>query len=502
MKKILITVALFALSFQTLQAQTVSLPAVFKEAPDYRPDNHEQYLAAMTEMEKWNATQLATLAKQLAPYGSHANTGLQFALNGYAGYVMKSGRENLRKTAVQAYGRALAVVNGRVNKQFLIRQLQLIGRADAIEFLTPCLADSFLSRSAAQALATIGGQDAQQALRNALQKAASGNRIPLIQALGDCGDKKAVALITPFARSTQPALQKTALYALASVGDPSSAKVLLNAAKEADYHFSPDNATADCMLFIRNLIKNGHQAAAKKMVKKLSKKVKAKEDPGVYEAITGFDSELNDNKEKQELNTLTRAEKKAGFQLLFNGKDLEGWTGNKDGYQVEDGAIVVHPGHGSGGNLYTEDEFENFVFRFQFKLTPGANNGIGIRAPLSGDAAYKGMEIQVLDNTAEKFAHLHLYQYHGSVYGVIPAKRGYLRPVGQWNEEEIKVDGTKIKVTLNGHVIVNGDIGPSIANGTMDHKQHPGLKNKKGHLGFLGHGSVVYFRNLMVRKLP
>ena len=171
------------------------------------------------------------------------------------------------------------------------------------------------------------------------------------------------------------------------------------------------------------------------------------------------------------------------------------------GYRVDSGMIAVNPGEGSGGNLYTEKEFENFVMRFQFKLTPGANNGIGIRTPLTGDAAYVGMEIQVLDNTADIYKSLHPYQYHGSVYGVIPAERGFLKPVGEWNEEEIRADGTKIKVTLNGHVILDGDIQPSISNGTMDQKEHPGLKNKKGHIGFLGHGSVVYFKDIMIKTL-
>lgn len=199
--------------------------------------------------------------------------------------------------------------------------------------------------------------------------------------------------------------------------------------------------------------------------------------------------------------SVVNAQNSSDFVPLFNGKDLDGWTGNKAGYLADSGMIVVNPGKGSGGNLYTEKEFENFVMRFQFKLTPGANNGIGIRTPLTGDAAYVGMEIQVLDNTADIYKSLHPYQYHGSVYGVIPAERGFLKPVGEWNEEEIRADGTKIKVTLNGHVILDGDIQPSISNGTMDHNPHPGLKNKKGHIGFLGHGSVVYFRDIMIKTL-
>jgi hypothetical protein len=199
--------------------------------------------------------------------------------------------------------------------------------------------------------------------------------------------------------------------------------------------------------------------------------------------------------------TLTPEEKKQGFVSLFDGTDLDQWTGNKSGYVVKDGAIEVNPQNGRGGNLYTKDEFGNFIFRFEFQLTPGANNGIGIRAPLEGDAAYVGMEIQVLDNDAPKYKDLHVYQYHGSVYGVIPAKRGFLLPVGEWNKEEIIANGNKIKVILNGHVILDGDIKEASKNGTLDHKDHPGLLRKSGHIGFLGHGDVVRFKNLRVKKL-
>jgi hypothetical protein len=111
------------------------------------------------------------------------------------------------------------------------------------------------------------------------------------------------------------------------------------------------------------------------------------------------------------------------------------------------------------------------------------------------------MEFQVLDNTAEVYANLKPYQYHGSVYGVIPAKRGYLKPVGQWNEQEVIVDGTKIRIILNGTVIVDGDIAGAIANGTMDGRDHPGLKRTTGHIGFLGHGSVLRYRNIRIKEL-
>lgn len=200
-------------------------------------------------------------------------------------------------------------------------------------------------------------------------------------------------------------------------------------------------------------------------------------------------------------NELSKKEKKQGYTLLFDGKTMDNWTGSIESYVPENGTITIHPEKSSGGNIYTKDEYSDFDFRFEFKLTPGANNGVGIRAPLEGDAAYVGMELQILDNTADMYKDLHPYQYHGSIYGVVPAKRGYLKPVGEWNYEEVIVKGPKIKVILNGTLITDADITEARQNGTMDGKEHPGLKRDKGHIGFLGHGSVVEFRNIRVKDL-
>jgi hypothetical protein len=198
---------------------------------------------------------------------------------------------------------------------------------------------------------------------------------------------------------------------------------------------------------------------------------------------------------------LSETEKKEGFKPLFDGLSMFNWTGNTTDYIVEDGAIAIYPKNGDHGNLYTKDEFSDFVYRFEFQLTPGANNGIGIRTPLKGDAAYVGMEIQVLDNEADIYKDLQPYQYHGSVYGIIPAKRGFLKPVGEWNTEEITAIGPNIKVVLNGVTILEGNIDEASKNGTADHKDHPGLHNKTGHIGFLGHGDVVKFRNIRIKDL-
>ena len=190
-----------------------------------------------------------------------------------------------------------------------------------------------------------------------------------------------------------------------------------------------------------------------------------------------------------------------GFEPMFDGSSLFEWTGNTTDYYPLNGELVVDPKRGGKGNLYTKKEYGDFHMKFEFQLTPGANNGLGIRTPLEGDAAYVGMELQILDNTSPMYAKLQPYQYHGSVYGIIPAKQGFLKPVGEWNEEEVIAEGNHIKVILNGEVITDGDLVQATKNGTPDHKEHPGLLNKSGHIGFLGHGSPLKFRNLRIKEI-
>jgi len=197
---------------------------------------------------------------------------------------------------------------------------------------------------------------------------------------------------------------------------------------------------------------------------------------------------------------LPAEERLAGFVPLFNGRDMTGWTGNTTGYYAQDGKMICDPKK-AGGNVYTAEEYGDFVLRFDFKLAPGANNGLGIRAPLGGDAAYQGMELQILDDTAAQYATLQPYQYHGSIYGVVPAKRGHLKPVGEWNTEEVIAKGRQITVKLNGTTIVDADLDKASTPETMDHRDHPGLKRDKGHIGFCGHGDYLEFRNIRIKPL-
>jgi hypothetical protein len=200
----------------------------------------------------------------------------------------------------------------------------------------------------------------------------------------------------------------------------------------------------------------------------------------------------------EEANALLQKREDKGFESVFNGKDLEGWAGPIDGYEVVDGSIVCRKG--KGGTIYTKEEFSDFVARVEFKLPPGGNNGLAIRYPGMGDTAYVGMcEVQVLDDTAKQYAKLDPRQYNGSVYGLVAAHRGYLRPVGEWNLEQVTVKGPKIQVELNGTIIVDADV--STITSFMGNRPHPGKDRTSGHFGFAGHNDPVQFRNIRIKKL-
>lgn len=234
-----------------------------------------------------------------------------------------------------------------------------------------------------------------------------------------------------------------------------------------------------------------------------------------------------------------------GFVPLFNGKDLTGWVGATSSYGVETikvkmagtgemkemNVLACQPGKGSGGNLCTEKEFENFILRFEFCMPENGNNGLGLRmTDIHKDAAYHAMcELQLLDDggdayydKAAKKDKLRPYQYTGSVYGIVPAKRdnfnkqiwgkdknftgggSYVRRPGMWNFEEVRVIGSRIQVILNGELVTDADVSKFKGDGTdtPDGKKHPGLHNRKGRIGWLGHGHHVMWRNIRIKEVP
>ncbi len=201
-----------------------------------------------------------------------------------------------------------------------------------------------------------------------------------------------------------------------------------------------------------------------------------------------------------EANKRLRGKDPEGFKPVFNGKDLEGWAGPVDDYEVRDGAIVCKPSR--GGTLYTKDEFSDFAARMEIKIPKGGNNGLAIRYPGQGDTAYVGMcEIQVLDDNYEQNtgSKIDPRQAHGSAYGMAAAARGYQRPLGEWNYEEVTIKGSTIKVELNGTVILNKDL--SKVHEFMAGSQHPGKDRTSGHFGFAGHNDPVMFREISIMPL-
>jgi hypothetical protein len=188
-----------------------------------------------------------------------------------------------------------------------------------------------------------------------------------------------------------------------------------------------------------------------------------------------------------------------GFQSVFNGRDFTGWDGPVQNYEVKDGAIVCKPG--KGGTIFTKEEYGDFVTRVEFKLPPGGNNGLAIRYPGTGDTAYVGMcELQVLDDNYEQVrGKIDPRQAHGSAYGMVAAHRGYQHPIGEWNFQEVTVKGSKIKVELNGTVILDTDLAK--ATDFMAKSAHPGKERTSGHFGLAGHSDPVAFRRVEIKKL-
>jgi len=202
---------------------------------------------------------------------------------------------------------------------------------------------------------------------------------------------------------------------------------------------------------------------------------------------------------------LARKSDEAGFTTLFDGQSLAGWQGAVENYEVVDGAILCKAG--KGGNLLTKEEYGDFVARLEFKVPPGGNNGLAIRCPLEGNAAYSSMtELQVLDDNYEKVkGKIDPRQAHGSAYGMVAAARGYQHPAGEWNFQEVTVKGSTIKVELNGTVILDTDLGKldmaTVMGGKNGPSAHPGKDRPSGFFGFAGHNDPVAFRAVRIKKL-
>ena len=324
-------------------------------------------------------------------------------------------------------------------------------------------------------------------------------------------DNRSAKLTEAFALAKTVADKKNILSKLA--GTPTRNAFLLASKQLDDKELGYTAATA-AKEIITKTTEDIEYDVAKTSLEKCINIFKATGDADDGYAVDALRQKLSEMKPVEPY-VLSDEEKKQGFELLFDGTNLDNFVGNKVGYVPINGCINVTANYGNESNLYTKKEYRDFVFRFEFCfLRPGVNNGVGIRTPMGVDAAYDGMcEVQILDHDDPIYAGLREYQVHGSVYGVIPAKRIKHKPLGEWSEEEIRVQGNHITVTVNGEVIVDGDIkeackGHNVAPDgsdnnpyTVDHHNHPGMFNKTGHIGFLGHGAGLKLRAVRVLDL-
>lgn len=316
---------------------------------------------------------------------------------------------------------------------------------------------------------------------NQLNTSSDPVRMAVLQSLGDIAEPDDLPQLVDLLAEAQNENERRAVQE--SVVRVSGAKP--EALKVIAAHFDDDNED----------IREGALRSAARILSAADEG--SKQELALIEATTNPENKKKIEQYIQELKTVS--DETGNFTSLFNGEDLTGWVGDKDSYTVSDGQIISKDG--ASGNLFTENEYSNFNLRFDFKLTPGANNGLAIRAPLDSHPAYDAMELQILDNTAEKYEELEPYQFHGSIYGVAPAERGYLNPVGEWNTQEVIADGSQITVKVNGQTITDVDLADIDTSDTMDGRDHPGLLRETGHIGFLGHGDEVAFRNIRIQDL-
>lgn len=386
------------------------------------------------------------------------------------------------------------------------------GTDDAANFL-----DVKYERGSEEALAALSIINNVNAVP-ALLRAASSDENYILRAvkLLSSSNKNAFFLCDKYTKALglarSPKIKTAVLRAMASVALPA-------ALRECSKFLDDPDVANEAALACKTIMASCHasvdyselQSIASKAIKVLQ--VSGGADDGY--AVSEIETILEKHK-VYPVSSLTEEEKALGFEMLYDGTDLDKWIGDKNGYTSVNGVINVTASYGlESGNLYTAKEYRNFIYRFEFVfLEPAVNNGVGIRTPMNVDAAYHGMcECQILDHDDPVYANLHEYQVHGSAYGIIPAKRLKHKPVGEWSSEEIEVRGNHIKVTVNGEVIVDGDLseacqghnvapdGSNVNPYTVDHKNHPGMFNARGYISFCGHGNGLQFRNIRILDL-
>lgn len=555
---------LYILPAVILSAMMVVPASNAQDTPDtvIRIENQvPDYERTSQELLQSNKEDIVNVGKSLLPPGEGDDTQTRFILTILAKDAGSPRHEDKRAMVEQAFLEILENAQHDEIKDFLMTQFHLFGSEASVDALSKYLTHEKLYVNSSIALLSIGSTSASPHFLTAVPSVAVDAQATFLRALGDLRYREGINEIKSYLTNENDGVRLAAIYALAHIGGMDVFETIQNAVHSESSIIKPQ-AVACLFEYAELLIQEEQGYTAAQIATDLLDRytepnnsnilcgalellVHAKKEYAFPYLLKYAGHEYNDvsaaalalakeipGKPYMEL-WLNKAQKsdaplrtkiltmlngrddyhalfdidfppvsldtpnENGFTPIFNNQDLTGWVGDTRGYLVDGSNLVCAP----GGNLFTEKEYSDFVLRFDFKLPPGGNNGLGVRAPLQGNAAYQGMELQILDTPHPMYKDIKPWQAHGSVYGVVPAKRGYLRQPGEWNQEEVIAAGNRIIVRLNGETIVNADIKEASANGTLDGQNHPGLLNKTGHLGFLGHGSRVEFRNIRIKEL-
>lgn len=222
---------------------------------------------------------------------------------------------------------------------------------------------------------------------------------------------------------------------------------------------------------------------------------------------SGDQTGSEDTAGREIINTLSAAEREAGWRLLFDGETLDGWRGYDradlpGGWEARDGMLVRT---GPGGDIVTDEQFQDFELMVEWRLEPGGNSGIFYRAAEGEEWIYHSApEYQVLDDERHPDGQSPLTSA-GSNYALHPAPRGVVRPAGAWNQARIVVDGDRVQHWLNGVRMVQYELGsPDWEARVADSKfsQWPAYgQAERGHIGLQDHGDPVWYRNIKIRVI-
>ncbi len=182
-----------------------------------------------------------------------------------------------------------------------------------------------------------------------------------------------------------------------------------------------------------------------------------------------------------------------GQPLLADG--LVGWQqieGQEGSWKFEDG--ILYTEGGGGGWLSTTKQYSDFCLELEFRVPPGGNSGVFLRAPHGGDPAYEGLEIQVLDDYAPEYANLRPAQYTGSIYDVQPPAEKASKKANRWQKMTIRCIGPNVQVELNGRKIISANLEEQFDK----LEKHPGLARTEGFIGLQNHGSRIEYRNIKI----